>query len=376
MSFDKIHFPIDIRKIGPGTIDNIEVHTIVPKKTVTSHTDITFGNDDGIYDTEILSSIFTKSYQTHEVIISIVKECLIGPRPEGLPRYWPILFNNHYLWNYINSAAKDALEEQGEITVKDDCITPINHTDRIKIGGKSVWLYIFSNIDHLYRESLPAIIALKEIYGSLSQFTFIIPHCPENILSILETMGIKREKIVQTGNTWIECEHVLILSFLSFGHLHTPSHYYIKACDDILSNLTTPLTVKPTKKIFVSRKNAQLRRLINESELYEDLIDMGFTICDPGDYSPEEQASLFSTAELVVGSHGMGIANCAFSKNLKLLVEIMPTSWNRVSYYRLAQLRDVKYACYWITPQNNELTINKDKFITFLRNILEESKCS
>ncbi len=63
----------------------------------------------------------------------------------------------------------------------------------------------------------------------------------------------------------------------------------------------------------------------------------------------------------------MGIANAVFSKNLKILIEIMPTDWNRVSYYRTTQLMNCKYGCYWIEKnEDKELTIDVDRFVMFV----------
>ncbi|MFM5681007.1 DUF563 domain-containing protein [Aeromonas veronii] len=374
MTYKLKHKPIDIRRISPNSVPDIETHVVFEKVRIAATKEIIFGHDDGTYDFESLSSIYTNDYQTHEVILSVVKKCLIGPRPEGLPRYWPFFLNDYYLWNFLSVAAKEALQKQSKIIMDGELLSPIGVSNKIRIGGKAVFLFLFDNIDHLYRESLPTIIALKEVYGTLSGHVFIVPHCTENMLSILQLIGIKREQVVQVGNTWIECEEVVISSFLSFGHLHTPSNYYLKTCDELLSAIKITKFDELPKKIFVSRRNASQRRIENEIELYSDLIELGFFICDPGDYSMDEQIALFSSAEVIVGSHGMGIANCAFSKNLKLLVEIMPTTWNRVSYYRLAQLRDAKYACYWISPINGQLVINKLKFMSFIENI-EGIKC-
>lgn len=73
----------------------------------------------------------------------------------------------------------------------------------------------------------------------------------------------------------------------------------------------------------------------------------------------------------------MGLANAVFSKNLKLLAEIMPTSWNRVSYYRTAQWKKAKYLAYFINPlpsnfnkKTGDYIINVNKFISFIEDHL------
>jgi capsular polysaccharide biosynthesis protein len=354
-------------------ISGINHLLLSPKRKIQSQHTPGFGVDDGDYNTDELSSIFTKEYSTHEVILSELKNCLVGPKPEGLQRYWPILVNDRYLWNFINNQAKELLHQQNVITLKDDLILKEDQKKTIKISGRSVWLYLFDNIDHLYRESLTTITALKEIYGDISDFTFVIPHTSQSYVNILVLMGIQKSQILQVGNTWLEFESVIISSFHSFGHLHTPSHYYTKLCSNLSNRVSRSLSLSP-EKIFVSRRNASLRRLENESMLYEYLKINNYFICDPGDYTLEEQIEIFSKAKIIVGSHGMGIANSAFSNNLQHLIEIMPVTWNRVSYYRTAQLKDCHYSCYWVKENEcGKLLINHTKFTSFLEEEIEKT---
>lgn len=371
MELSMTYESIDIRNFRDAYFENLNSYLLDGKKKISSSRIPNFGIDDGEYNIEELSKIFTPTYETHEVIICKLQNCSIGPRPEGFPRYWPILFKNRYLWNFINNSAKDALVDQGVITLNDNKIEIVENQKSIKICGSCVWLHLFENLDHLYRESLPAISAIKEIYGSLDGFTFVTPYMSEVYIEILELIGINRKDIVQTGNCWLEFESLIITSFPSFGHLHTPSIYYTKICDELIKSVSSSPAIQKPKKIFVSRKNAKVRRLENEGCLYDYLAENEYFICDPGDYTIEQQISLFSEAEIVVGSHGMGINNVVFSKKIKYLIEIMPTTWNRVSYFRTTQLRDSNYACYWIKPnENNMLCINKEKFITFLEQTL------
>lgn len=368
----KTYTPIDIRKAPDMFTSGINNLLLSPKRKIQSQHAPGFGFDDGDYNFEELSSIFTKEYSTHEVILSELKNCHIGPKPEGLQRYWPILVNDRYLWNFINNQAKELLHQQDVIHLKDDLILKEVQGSLVKISGKSVWLYLFDNIDHLYRESLTTIIALKEIYDDISDFTFVIPHTSQTYINILVLLGLKRSQILQVGNTWLEFESVIISSFHSFGHLHTPSHYYTKLCSTLSNKVSRSLSLSP-EKIFVSRRNASLRRLDNESVLYDYLERNNYFICDPGDYSLEEQIEIFSKARIIVGSHGMGIANSAFSNNLEHLIEIMPVSWNRVSYYRTAQLKNCHYACYWVKENEiGKIVVNKNKFTSFLENEIEE----
>ncbi|HBB1007521.1 TPA: glycosyltransferase family 61 protein, partial [Escherichia coli] len=226
-----------------------------------------FQVDNENMDISDLSAIFTTQYQTHEVIIIEVESCKIGPRPEGMPRYWPILYKDKYLWNFINVSGKQALKEQGILNYNERQLFVDDFHDSIKIHGKSIWLYMFSNLDHLYRESLPALYLIKQVYGSLDGFNIVTPHISEDLVILLEGLGVKRNKIIQVGNTWIEFDNVIITSFPSFGHLHTPSDYYIKSCNNLSESFSKLSNITQKHKIFISRRNATQRKIHNEIDL-------------------------------------------------------------------------------------------------------------
>ena len=75
------------------------------------------------------------------------------------------------------------------------------------------------------------------------------------------------------------------------------------------------------KRIYVSRRNAK-RSVTSEAQL-EDLLQAdGFTIIRPESMSWREQIGVFQSAAVVVGPHGAGLANLAFTPPGALLVEI------------------------------------------------------
>jgi capsular polysaccharide biosynthesis protein len=67
-------------------------------------------------------------------------------------------------------------------------------------------------------------------------------------------------------------------------------------------------------KIFVSRRSVHetYRALLNEDELCQALIDIGFVVVEPQHLTFQEQIRLFNNAKLVVGLGGAGMFNVAF----------------------------------------------------------------
>lgn len=297
-----------------------------------------------------LDKIFTKSYLAPTVYYSVVKECSIGPRLKNFPRYWPFFFGENYAWNFLSSDSKSEYKKNGVFDIEDDVITwDKNKYPSLRINGVSVWFYPFGNIDHFYRECLPAIVLLQESGILLSDVKFLCTEISEKMLEFLIFLGVSRSQIIVTGNIWIECEELILPCFGSFGHLHTPTRYYSEVLNFTLKNIVSNGN-SGFNKIYVSRRNAKMRRVLNECVIYSGLEKRGFSIVDPGDYSIKDQVDIFSNASLVVGPHGMGIANYGFSKKTAKLMEVMQSDCPRVSYFRTAQLKNCNYAAYWVPP--------------------------
>lgn len=78
----------------------------------------------------------------------------------------------------------------------------------------------------------------------------------------------------------------------------------------------------PRRRLFVSRTNASQRRLLNETQLIEQLLPMGFEVIEPGSLSFTEQVAAFATADIVVGPHGAGLTNIVFAPQEVQVVEL------------------------------------------------------
>ncbi|HFC8517395.1 TPA: DUF563 domain-containing protein [Neisseria weaveri] len=218
----------------------------------------------------------------------------------------------------------------------------------------------------------------------LNDLNYITPELDDQLLKFLVELGLPKENIIRIDHKWLSFEQLIIPCFGSFGHLHTPTMHYIHTANRVVSSLTKEnhLVAKTShKRIYVSRNKATFRKTLNEYVLEEELQKRGFVIIDPGVFSKSDQVKLFKDAEIIVGPHGMGIANSAFSQNLKLILEIMNTDYNRVSYFRTAQLRNATYAAYYVEPthsnyRNNQtlagdIIIDKNKFLEFLDKVMD-----
>jgi hypothetical protein len=74
------------------------------------------------------------------------------------------------------------------------------------------------------------------------------------------------------------------------------------------------------ENIYISRKNAKYRKILNESELRHELDKYNFVTLDLDNLSIEEQIQKFLNARVIVSPHGAGLVNMSYSKQpLKIL---------------------------------------------------------
>lgn len=70
--------------------------------------------------------------------------------------------------------------------------------------------------------------------------------------------------------------------------------------------------VDTSRRIYITRRGATTRRVVNESAVVEMLLGRGFAVCQLERMSLAEQQQRFSGAEIIVGPHGAGLANLAW----------------------------------------------------------------
>lgn len=77
-----------------------------------------------------------------------------------------------------------------------------------------------------------------------------------------------------------------------------------------------------TRKIFISRKDASSRTIINENELINFLKDNDFEIINLSKKKFIDQIKIFNSARLIVAMHGAGLTNLLFCKSNTKVIEI------------------------------------------------------
>jgi len=87
------------------------------------------------------------------------------------------------------------------------------------------------------------------------------------------------------------------------------------------------------RKLYVTRRNAKVRRLTNEDEVANYLSTRGFEVVALETLPQPEQIKRFAEAQVVVAQHGAGLTNLLYARDTSVL-EIM-SDRDKLIFYRL-----------------------------------------
>lgn len=121
-----------------------------------------------------------------------------------------------------------------------------------------------------------------------------------------------------------------------------------------------------SEKIYISRRDARKRRVLNEESLVEALDERGFESYSLSDLSFAEQVELFGNADQIVAPHGAGLANLVFASDCDV-VEMFGTKI-RPTFFMLAKKKGLKYGIVSGEPDADyqNMTIDPSKVIKML----------
>lgn len=122
------------------------------------------------------------------------------------------------------------------------------------------------------------------------------------------------------------------------------------------------------ERVYVSRRDADDRRVLNEAEVLDTLRDYGFEAYELEAMSFPEQVRLFEHSEAVVAPHGAGLVNCIYGTDLTV-VELFGEYVNGC-YYTLAEGMGFDYGFLQCQPVGSDMTVDVDRLETLLDQLL------
>jgi hypothetical protein len=155
---------------------------------------------------------------------------------------------------------------------------------------------------------------------------------------ILDRLNVPPAKRLRCGKNFVHQFEKLVVPAMPFPVEAVPAW----AC--VWLRTLFPEKISGPEKIYLSRRGAGGRRLINEAELQMALETRGFVSLQPEKLSVAEQAKLLSSARCVVAPHGAALTNLVFAPPGALLFELFHPQHKNNCYVNLAAAGGQRYA--------------------------------
>ena len=154
----------------------------------------------------------------------------------------------------------------------------------------------------------------------------------------LDRLKVPREKRLRCSKNFVHQFDRLVVPAMPFP-LEEVSAW---ACECVRS-IFSERACAP-ERLYLSRRGARRRRLVNELHLETSLKSLGFFSVQPEMLSVAEQARLFSSARCVVAPHGASLTNMVFAPRGAMLIELFHPQHKNRSYLNLAAVCGHRYA--------------------------------
>lgn len=210
----------------------------------------------------------------------------------------------------------------------------------IKVDGISCIIdtpYSKSNYYHFYIESLPRLWFLKCDYLKNKKITLLLPYKRSSQVEALIYRFHDNITIKYIPECYrVESETFIELPFMSKSldnfnlnsgaFLLEPYLKWFKLNYSSIINANLQ-DILPSKNIYISRRDAKVRKFKNEAEIEDMLIErFNIEIVVPGEMSIKSQAELFHNSKFIISPHGAGLTNLIWcQKTNGGLLEIFPS---------------------------------------------------
>ena len=214
-----------------------------------------------------------------------------------------------------------SLEQFSKLDVSDTSIKSIIEPV-VLIGGHN-------NYYHWHFNWMPRVV-LTDMFDDLRDHRLLIHGQPARFVtdSLERATGRKTADALFLAGPVMRLKHVFVPSFF-MNPVHAP--FALRS----YQGQRRWRARGEGRKVYISRSEADCRKIINEAETVALLERYGFESVIAEKLSYAEQVQLFSEASFVVGAHGAGLTNMLFCNPGFCVLELMNQYFTRV-YWSLA----------------------------------------
>lgn len=248
----------------------------------------------------------------------------------------------------------------------------LNDPDKlIELDDDEIYLLIHhpwaANYWHWLTE---VILRVWMVRDKTHNMVLVLPESMKNTIFVkqsLEGFTFKRVFYIPEG------KHLLVRNLCVPEVKHFADSYYSKELHEIRAYYKQTVIASRRQshsyeKIYISRKKSTKRKVVNEDEVEQLLINYGFDIICNEDFDFNEQVSLFSNAKYVVSIHGAGLTNMLFMKEGSSVLELHKKrtndhDWHSFAFWYMSNALGFRYYHQVCEPDDPHSTFFAANFV-------------
>ena len=213
---------------------------------------------------------------------------------------------------FLGALPRSGFALAGDGVLEYDGRSIIDRDERVvAVGGQSS-----RNYYHWMLESLARVLLYRQLDdGSVHYLT---PQLADWQWETLQMVGVSPERVIEVKPRGFARFREVIAVSRGLAGIHEPVPTAVAALAGLAERSSA------SRRIYVSRENATVRKITNAPEVRDLLSRYGFENVSCESLSVREQIELFSGAEAVLGVHGAGLANIVFSRPGTRVIELSP----------------------------------------------------
>ncbi len=203
-------------------------------------------------------------------------------------------------------------------------IEPSDFQDPAYLPGTTVLLGVHGehNYYHWNVDALPKLRILEmagHVLSDIDRFVLWGGFYHEFHTRAFNCLGIPEEKVFLSKTTPnFRCERLLHVDIRNFVgmQMHSVVPEYLRSVfleeDREVGN----------RKLFIARENTNARRITNQDEVLKLVSSHGFEVVYMEGLGLKEQAAMFNSASVIIGTHGAGLTNLVYCNPGTTVVEL------------------------------------------------------
>lgn len=226
-----------------------------------------------------------------------------------------------------------------------------NLANLIVLNDDNVYLVIHHPWYNYFHWVTESIFRLWMVHKKLDKFILVLPDYyqrAEFITESLRPFNIKKIFFIPAGKSLL-VRNACLPQIKPICDSYNP--YHVKRVREFYRNYILEngrITKKNVERLYVSRRLAGRRQIVNESDILKILKKYHFTIFHPEKHSFLEQVAFFSQVKYIVGTHGSGLTNMLFMDKNCSLLELHKNKTNELNhpsflFWYMAHILGIKY---------------------------------